>query len=487
MRGDRKALLLFLVAIVLYAPGLWWGADPDGSGQVWGSDELAPHGPLEELRNVFLLRQAPFNPKYPLFGYLTQFIALLPYAAWVKVTGGVVGHPSTLFGLTLAERSASLLMAAGVVVLAAKTAEVLWNRRTGWMAGAITLLLYPMLYYSRTSNVDMPALFWTALGLWAFARILRDGLTLPFGMVLGTAAALAIATKDASYGAFLPLGLLVAVRHRAEPRLLVGVLSLSVVVYAVASGLLFHTGRFREHIEFLIHGSSRHHGFHYGSARPCLDVLAATGNYLIEAISLPVALAAATGLLICWREDRRTLLAALPAAGIVLLTILPARFVLDRFVLIAAYVLALFAGRALAAAPAGRVLATVLCGWSLLRGGDLTRQMLQDSRYAAGQWLRHHAKPGDRIGYYGSEPHKLPFLPSGITAVPAQPGVEFLIVIPWQDYERTHEYDLPDLEYQALRSGSRGYRLVFDRQTPALFPAQPGSWVNPRVQIFARL
>jgi hypothetical protein len=70
-----------------------------------------------------------------------------------------------------------------------------------------------MFCYTRTSNVDLGALFWVAAGLVVFARYLRDGLTVRRALWLGIFAALATATKDPSYAAFLPLGIALVVRE----------------------------------------------------------------------------------------------------------------------------------------------------------------------------------------------------------------------------------------------------------------------------------
>jgi hypothetical protein len=165
--------------------------------------------------------------------------------------------------------------------------------------------------------------------------------------------------------------------------------------------------------------------------------------------------------------------------------------------MVPAYVLTFFAAYALSSALSRRVhlqraAIALVCGWALLRGADLTYQMLRDSRYEAGEWMRANLRPGDRVGYYGTEPVKLPFLPRDTAIVPAPTqlptadGPEFVVVEPWQVYEPVHEYALPDDTYDALLKGSGGYEEELDLKTPALFPSKPGSFVNPPVKVFAR-
>jgi len=50
---DRKiAVVLFLTALAVYLPGIWWGL-PSGTSPMqvlpWGADELGPLGPVAEL------------------------------------------------------------------------------------------------------------------------------------------------------------------------------------------------------------------------------------------------------------------------------------------------------------------------------------------------------------------------------------------------------------------------------------------------------
>jgi hypothetical protein len=354
-----------------------------------------------------------------------------------------------------------------------------------------------MFYYSRTSNVDMPALFLTALALWCYAIVLRDGLSVRTAILLGTCSALAVATKDASYGAMVPVALVVLARHlRREPRLVVIAGVVAAVVYLVASGAIVNPQAFALHLNFILHGSTRHYQFYYGSTRSYAAVLLDTAKLLIDAMSPPVVVLAIAGFIMAARRSSRAWLWLLPGVGIVVLTILPVRFVLYRFVMISAYCFALFAAFALSSSrlrtPIRRALLILVCGWSAVRGLDLTWQMLDDSRYAAGAWFHRNARSGDRVGYYGTEPVKLPFLDAtiedvpGPSSLPAPASPEFLVVMPWQVYESVHEYNLPDATYSALLDGSAGYTLMLEGQTRALFPARPGSFVNPDLKVFVR-
>ncbi len=511
---DRRVMTIFFAAaIALYTPGIWWGLPlataPDRT-RPWGADELAPLGAVAELVSVFTGGEQ-FNPQYPLFHYFMQALAVGPYMVWLKLTGGL-GAPSATFPygladpetslaiMTLLARAVSLLMAAGLVAASFRIAATLWDRRTGVIAGVFVLALYPMFYYSRTSNVDMGAWFWTGLGVAVYAGAVRDGLTVQRAAWLGVFAALATATKDASYAIVAGLipGLLAAHgigRGRWKP-LLAG-LGAAIAVYLPVSGLLLAPVRFRAHVDFILHGSPGNPSY---SSTPPAELVVVTARYAVSALGPPMAIAAMAGILYCLWRDRRAAFLALPALALWLGVILPAGFAELRYLTPAIYFLALFAARAATALPAGRTAAVALiAGWALVRGGDLTWQMLADSRYAAAGWMARHARPGDRVGYFG-DAGKLPRLQRGVTtsSMPGQTYYgrgkpeegaslpEFVMVVPVQRFESIHEFSLPETTFRALEDGSLGYRLMYAARTPSWFADRPLTVVNPPVRIYVR-
>jgi 4-amino-4-deoxy-L-arabinose transferase-like glycosyltransferase len=501
LRQRRLDVAFFVVALAIYLPGIGWGVPHEAIREraaAWGSDEIAPAA-LSQI-NTTLTRAGRYNPQYPLFGYVIQAVTVTPYA---MVFGRLWEPPPAraarvLRMYVILSRLASVLMSAALVVIAARTAAVLWGPASAAIAGSLTLLLYPMFYYARTSNVDASALALGGVALWQYAICLTRGLDKRTAILLGLSAALAVATKDFMIGIVAPIGMVVALIYwRQAPRLVLLAAIVALVVYPIASGAVFNLDRYQAHIHFIRYGSTRHYGFQFGSTDSYAHVFAKATGYLVMAMSVPASLLAIAGVVVCLRSRRRLLLWLLPPISIIVITILPTRFVLYRFLFPTAYCLVFFAALALSSLVAsrprlGRLAVTLTCAWMLLRGADLTWQMLRDSRYEAGEWFERNARAGDRIGYYGTEPHKLPFVSGAVSLMrgpaelPVQDGPEFLVVIPWQDYERVHEYNLPDATYAALRRGDAGYRQLLGLKTPALFQLQPGTWVNPEVKVFVR-
>jgi hypothetical protein len=292
-------------------------------------------------------------------------------------------------------------------------------------------------------------------------------------------------------------------------------LATGVVVYAVTSGLALNPRAFLAHVDFITHGSGK--GTHLYFANPAtltgyVNVLGEFVAHIVAALGMPTALAAAAGLTLAAFRDRSALLLVLPVLGLLVGVILPVRLVLFRYVLPAAWILTLFSASAVRALlPAGPlhlrvgptlargatvIVIAVSVGWSLLRGLDLTGQMLRDSRFEAGAWLERNAQPGDTVGYYGAAA-KLPALAAGIVTLPgphedpdAEAEVhswpEFILLIPQLEIERDHEWTLSEQRYTELTQGVWPYDLMLATQAPSLFSERLVPGVNPRVRVFVR-
>ena len=536
-KETKTALALFVVALVLYLPGLGWGlphATAADRIHPWGPDEIAPLG-FGELYFVFFSPDPRFDPRYPLLYYIIQATAIGPYVVWLGLTGQLAGfsaefphgllNPAAHLAIfTVLGRLPSTLMAAGLVVIAFKTATRLWHYRAGLLAGLATLVMYPQFYYSRTSNVDMAALFFTALGLAVFAVIVRTGLTVGRAAWLGTFAALATAVKDPSYAVFVSLVPVIVYYHLRDQDLLplgrkqlwlaplAGILT-GAVIYLFFSGLVFSPARYFRHIEFILAGSPEGDIMQWyyttpGTMAGYAALTARVVEFAAAALGIPLLILAVVGLSWCAARDRGALALALPAVGILAGVIFPVRFVEFRFVLVIDYVLAIFGGYTLAMfwqrrhfrryrmVPA--LLVAVALGWPLVAGLDLTYAMLNDSRYTLAAWFEANAAHGDRIANSDIDgAWRLPPVAHGLVTEPfdgfdptaaalVQSPPEFVVMVPMFRGEELHENYLTPEVYRQFTDGSLGYEQVFFYQTPTLFKAHPITYVNPPVTVFVR-
>ena len=182
--------VLFVAAVLAYAPLIGWGVPeantPDRTKTV-ATDEILPLEGLAEMHNTFVVSKPDRNYGYPWFHYFETAVVQTPYLAYAYLTGQM-GRPSPDFPfgfrdpvtalrwLTWIGRFLSVLMGAGTVVAAFLFARNLWGYQAGVLTAMLTLLSYPMVYYSRTGNPDMSAAFWSSLGLVAYTLILQNGL-----------------------------------------------------------------------------------------------------------------------------------------------------------------------------------------------------------------------------------------------------------------------------------------------------------------------
>jgi hypothetical protein len=535
----NEAILLFLAAFVLYVPAMWWGL-PEGTSRarvdVWAPDDLAPLAPMTELYNTFVRASADRYLVYPLFHHFLLSAWYAPYILWQWVTGGFrpaggtypfgFVDPVTAFRvLTMIARVVSALMAAGVGMAARQIAAMLWDRGTARLAWAVTVTSPLVVYFARTGNVDVPALFWTALGLVAFVYVVTRGLSRARGVALGCCAALAAATKDQAAAAFvltIPAALWLGhprrlgsgetdpnpYRQGAAALFLCGGL-----LYGLASGFFFDPERYAAHIRYLFSESQHHWIFRRftvvydntpsGVIRHMIAI-AESQVWVLGPALLGVAL---MGAFHAARHRQRAMTIAIPALGHLLLFLLPLGHFRWRFGIPLTFVLGLFAARGLTlighATPRAIYKAVVVVGllWPVTLSANLVYEMLRDSRYSAAAWLSVHARPGDRVAHFNPE-GELPNLPPGVKPLPLPPREqaelvlrrdlpELVILQPdWTSApERWYSGRCPTALVAALEDGSLGYKRSAYFKTQSFVSKRLLDYpsVNPPITIYTRV
>jgi Dolichyl-phosphate-mannose-protein mannosyltransferase len=541
------ALVLALVAVALYAPVVGWGvpyATAADRAKTFATDEILPLEALAEMHNTFVVSKADRNYGYPWWHYFVVSVAQAPYLASLAVAGELANPaPTYPFGfrdpvrslqvLTIIGRLVSVVMGAGIVVASFFFARALWDESTGTIAAVLTLLNYLMFYYSRTGNLDVPAFFWSAIGLAILATILADKLTSRRAAWLGLSAGLAIATKDQSVALFMPLALVLLLprfNHRPnEPYqiapLTIGVVT-SIVAYVIATGMLIDPRRHITHVYSLFFDQSRvmNWDFYYPSIphtwSGSLELLSGFLRGLSTVMSPPVLLVAAFGFVLAARADAWRAVWLLPFASIFTLLVWLTGGVYLRYLLPLTLFVDAFAASAVIRLRHSRFslvfipVLVLVCAWRLMMGIDLTYAQVHETRYQAADWMRQHARPGDTIEYFGVK-DTLPAMSAALKSrrimgrehwtgefghgpavleYLATRGPEFVIVIPdWTSppgMERSA--DCPPEVYAALLEGRIGYRLVAHFATPSVLPGSlrrpplDNPSVSPPVRLFAR-
>ncbi len=344
--------ILALVAALL-VPGVWWGMPSEFSAAI---DAPGPYSPL-----AFVAEYG--NPSLAgIYPATHQLVLLLSYGLvllGLLVTGGLdlgalsgawphgFADPVAAFtALIVAGRTVSVIM--GVWILAS-----LWRLRfPGWTRGAAlaaTALLAGsgiFAYYSRTTNVDIPYLFWWVLSfvaLWRYA--LGDGRTRHI-IIAGVLAGLAVGSKTQAAGLVLGSGLIVLLVGRAGSRLPervrhAAVLTAALIASYAVFAILPQPARWLYHV--------RNYTLTNRSVAESVDQVELTfsaGASLVHVLSLAGIALAVLGVVYLARERRWRLLGVLllPAASYYALIVAATGFVPSRFMLPVGWLLAVPAG-----------------------------------------------------------------------------------------------------------------------------------------------
>jgi hypothetical protein len=534
VRAYRTELFLFLLATVLYIPGIAWDL-PYASGPdrvyLWATDDIAPLGPLTETHNTFVPGAVNRWLTYPLAHHFILTIVYSPYLIWLGLTGGLArptsvypfgfSDPVTTFKvLTLIARAVSIGMAAGTVTAAYRIGCILWDRHTGLVAFVIALLPFPMAYYAHTANLELPALFWTSLALTRYARILVDGLTAPRAAGLAAFAALAVATKDQAAGVFLllPLALLplhVQRRGATSPArwsVPAAFFGSGATVYALFSGLVLDPHRYLAHVNFSLHQNAviRASYLEWFPLTPGGVIgLSAELFRLMYVIFGPLLmLAGLASILHASLRERTRLVFALPAVSHVLTLIVIVHFAQIRYAMPVMFVLSIFAARGVGLglghlpsfAGVRMVAMLAICAWPLWASVDLVFQMVNDSRHGAGTWLATQMGPGTTLAHCG-DIQSLPRVRSDIQILEVsgttawrqsmeehRPDVVILLPDWTSKPGMEHSRRCPEEFIRDVENGRLGYELAAGFKTRSSIQRQLLDYpsVNPAVQIFVK-
>jgi len=438
----KRPLILLGAALVLCSFGLMWGL-PNLFD--FAQDSLVPYGTLAQKGFEFE-RITAF--RYPPLHFWVLRVCFLPARALLQVPslGRNPKMASTLF--ILSARLVSLAMALGTVWLLFATSRKLWDESAGLAAGFLFVASPVTLYYAKNANLDIPYVFWLAVALFFYVRILLENRLWDY-LWLGVPSALAVCTKDQAYGFLLLMPVPILLRLRAGAKAAPGAartaarkrvaLALAgfLVPFLLIHDILFDPIGFWRHMQTILGPASQ--GWREFSAGPVgqLRLGVETLLRLMDAWT-PAGLAlVALGLAVALRPaETRTRLGIwllVPAVSYYVGFLAVVGYVYPRFVLPIMLVLSLFAGRAVAwlwGCPErwrrlARASVVVLVGWVLAAGLSLDYVMSDYSRYRAQMWLERHASAQTRICYIG-DMRDMPRFNRPLDARPCEPSVRAL-------------------------------------------------------------
>jgi len=523
--GRRLALGAVLGASVLLdAWGLGWGLAGDYS---WAPDELLPAAVRAGLEQHF---SGGWHEKYGPFHYAVLGAAYEPVIVARRLGLVHADGPDLDRTLALVGRLVSLLMATGTVWLVARVGRELGDAWAGVLAAALLACSATFVFYAKTANLDVPYLFWFALSLLFYVRLL-DRHRLRDYVLFAASAAAAVATKDQAYGLYvLTAPAVVAAlyrRRRAEgdrrlwttltdARLVIAG-GVGVVVLLVLDNVVFNPEGFLAHLRLIAGPASHPFRMFTNDLSGHVALMRQTVRHLAFAMGLPALLVCGAGVAAALarpRPNARWLSLLVPAVSYVVTFLNVVLYGYDRFVLPLSMVLGLFGGallaRGLRSAPprrtAAAVLAVAVFAYSLLYAASVDRLLTHDSRYAVERWMARNVPPGAMVAAVGPlgylprlDRHRWRRLGPSVARV-VQVHPDYVLVN--ADYAARADPGTGERElYDALFAGRLGYRLALRERTPPgwslIDPAVLGrdepdrifsnlDKVNPEICVFVR-
>jgi hypothetical protein len=489
--------LILAVSFVLNVVCIWWGLP----GASWMPDELNPVAVLGAAAHRFghgwYDRYPPFH--FMVLAAVSSPLIVLEWLGRLELTSVV---PFTLFALL--GRLVSTAAAAGTLLAIYACGARTFGRRAGVFASATFALVIPFVYYAKSANLDVPYLFWFAVSLVFYVKLLQD-LALRDFVGFAACATLAICTKDQAYGLYLltPIAILQrmwrANRDAGIRRPLTRALfdsrigwaiGVAVVLVVLAQNVIFNARGFLAHVAFVAGPASVSYRDFAPTLAGRIGLLRLTVSIVRMAWGWPMFLVSIAGLVLALMTPayrRVTVWLALPVVSYYLGFVNVVLYNYDRFMLPVCLVLSLFAGlawdrwlsadgrgRAWRAAAAGLVFAC-----TMMYAATVDLVMLRDSRYTVEQWLDARVAQDDVVGfvfplqYYPRlERYNNAEITSAQQLRQDQPAYYVLNT----DYA---DAEPPDTEIgrliAGLQNGDLGYSLVFRYREPAPWPWLPGT------------
>lgn len=438
----RSPLAWILLAVgLLHVVGIGWGL-PWSDG--WDNDGVAPRDFLPGLAATFTQgRYYTYPPVHlAILAILTLPITVVgvlraPSFGQADVVAELLKTPY-MTSMALVARLVAVAMSVGIVFFTARLAEEIraWQletdtrdqrvRRVGWLVAACVGVDASLTYYGKTSNLDVPYLFWGFAALLVFVRALvwNEPKLVRRAAVL---AALAIGTKDQAYALFvlslpvLAIGWLALRRPRKTllRELAIGA-GLAVLTLAVADGAVVNPTGFRARLAFLSGSASQDYAEFTRDWTGRARLLREAWRTIAWQYPWYVALVFAGGLVravvVALQAGRRAsslLLALAPLLVALSFTVafnFTARRADARFVMPQALLLGVYGGFALEPLVfakrkvwriAGQAVASFVVASALFLCMSVDENILHDPRYDAEEWLRARVRPGDVVETYG--------------------------------------------------------------------------------------
>ncbi len=522
----RALALVIAGSMLLNLAGIAWGLPA-----VWAGDELTPTAVVFGLSHRFT---GGWFDRYPPLHFYVLSVAFAPWflMKWLGMIQAMYRTQDIV--LPLLGRLVSIAAAAGTLIAVYASGARAFGRRAGVLAAAALAVVAPFVYYAKTANPEIPYVFWFAVSLVFFVRLL-DRFSTGDAALFGASAVFAICTKDQAYALYLlaPVAIVYHLwrchrtfhvshpfwRAALDRRLIIGA-AIACALFVAIHNILFNAHGFWSHVRDITGpGSQPYRMFdstfdgRLGLFRLALDLDRRSWGWPLWLISL-----CGAGVAMTESRSRRFAVGfACIVLGYYAGFIDVIMYAYDRYLLPICVVQALFAGVALdrllrrsqRAADWWRTLLVAgTFAYTLLYTATVDVLMIRDSRYTAEAWLR--ARDAGQIVGTAFPVTVIPRLDwhhsAGLGSIDDLREIKPAFFVLNADYARAVPTDsrLGQL-ICGIEQGTLGYRLAMRYRTPSPWPWLPGGHpdlvgprrdaqvystlrdVNPTIEIYERI
>jgi 4-amino-4-deoxy-L-arabinose transferase-like glycosyltransferase len=501
-------LLVLALSFSINIYGIWWGL-PSFHG--WAIDEITPRWVLLGVKTGMSF--SGWDSRYPPIHFYLLTILYSPILLLdlildklniidinnLRILWEQRSVDSLVFSTYTAffflGRLLSVLMGTGTVLVVYLVGRGVYEQKAAVFAALITALICPFIYYSKTTNIEAPYIFWFVLSLLFYVRILKN-----HGMAdyvwFSITGATAICTKDSILGAYVLSAVFVIASYCAyrkkQSKDVIGLsciidrkitlsLGLGVVLFLVYHNILFNWDGFIEHVRFNWGVSVTSDPGNKDNVRQLTKVYHTWTN-LGFSFGWPIYFICLLGLVrAVWRRAENKLLLSLliPAISYYLFYISLIRFEpWDRYILPITIILALFGGKCLSDflnaglryPKANVALVALIFIYTFAYAFSVDVLMVQDSRYYVENWMKQNIDGkssvlaiGDRQYLPRFEFQKFkPVIRAGKISLKELAGARYDYIVVTSDYGiKSLEEGIEGQElFSKLKGEGLGYRLA---------------------------
>lgn len=512
---------ILLLSLCLNTIGIWWGLLP-GSPVDWGSDTISPNEVIEASRQMF---SDGWHSRYPPFHY--QVLSVLYSPFFLLHAAGLLDIQSQSIYLFLfyIGRVFSLLMSNAIIILVYQLAKELKLSNNTAILSTVIVILNPLfIYYSKTTNLEIPYITWLLVSNVYALRVYNNHKIsdLTYFSIFAT---LAICTKDQAYGFFVLLipflfysqwsyyrkdtsggwaTLLYTLKTSFLPILV------AVILFVTIYNFPFNFQGFVSHIQLIVGPASTEYRIFPNSVTGHVEMGIQSIRQAIFTQGWPLFLVSVIGAITAIRQRKINPVIIIPFISVIsyyIFFISVIGYNYDRFFLPIIILLSPFSGSWI-----GKLLNTenipvflkniVVYGalaYSFLYAASVDTLLIADSRYKAREWMTDNIEISDKLYGIGKPYYLPPIFTYQEKQFVTQPNLQKLATYS-PDYIITSSIYNIDIfpigsdEYiffKSLQEGTTGYELVFQYQGIPLFNILKRDnvitnldKVNPDIQIY---